>query len=38
MPICQVIRFSDELPIEWRNFAWDTAKMLEALGLSAGDR
>jgi ketosteroid isomerase-like protein len=34
MPMCQVIRFTDELPIEWRNFAWDTAKMLDALGLS----
>jgi uncharacterized protein len=31
MPMCQVIRFSDELPVEWRNFAWDTAKMMEAL-------
>jgi ketosteroid isomerase-like protein len=31
MPICQVIRFSDDLPIEWRNFAWDTAKMLDAI-------
>ncbi len=32
MPMCQVIRFSDDLPIEWRNFAWDTAKMVHALG------
>jgi uncharacterized protein len=32
MPICQVIRFSAGLPIEWRNFAWDTAKMLDAIG------
>jgi ketosteroid isomerase-like protein len=32
MPMCQVIRFSDNLPIEWRNFAWDTAKMVHALG------
>jgi ketosteroid isomerase-like protein len=32
MPICQVIRFSDDLPIEWRNFAWDTARMVHALG------
>lgn len=31
MPMCQVIRFSGDLPIEWRNFAWDTAKMLAAL-------
>lgn len=33
MPICQVIRFVDDLPIEWRNFAWDTARMLGALGI-----
>lgn len=33
MPMCQVIRFSDDLPIEWRNFAWDTACMLKALGV-----
>lgn len=32
MPICQLIRFSDDLPVEWRNFAWDTHKMLHALG------
>ena len=31
MPMCQVIRFADGLPIEWRNFAWDTAAMLDAL-------
>lgn len=31
MPMCQVIRFADDLPIEWRNFAWDTARMIEAL-------
>jgi ketosteroid isomerase-like protein len=31
MPMCQVIRFSDDVPIEWRNFAWDTAKMLNAI-------
>jgi ketosteroid isomerase-like protein len=35
MPMCQVIRFSEDLPIEWRNFAWDTDKMVHALG-SAG--
>jgi uncharacterized protein len=35
MPICQVIRFADDLPIEWRNFAWDTARMLDALGIAA---
>lgn len=34
MPMCQVIRFSDDLPIEWRNFAWDTARMLDALDVS----
>jgi ketosteroid isomerase-like protein len=38
MPMCQVIRFSDGLPIEWRNFAWDTAKMLQALGRAADGR
>jgi ketosteroid isomerase-like protein len=31
MPMCQVIRFANDLPIEWRNFAWDTALMLQAL-------
>jgi uncharacterized protein len=36
MPICQVIRFSDDLPIEWRNFAWDTAKMIDALKSTGG--
>ncbi len=38
MPMCQVIQFSDDLPIEWRNFAWDTARMCDALGIvvSAG--
>jgi ketosteroid isomerase-like protein len=36
MPMCQVIRFSDGLPIEWRNFAWDTARMREALGAATG--
>jgi hypothetical protein len=35
MPMCQVIRFSDDLPIEWRNFAWDTARMRYALGTVA---
>jgi uncharacterized protein len=34
MPMCQVIRFSNDLPIKWRNFAWDTAKMINALKLS----
>jgi hypothetical protein len=24
--------------IEWRNFAWDTARMLDVLGLSANGR
>jgi ketosteroid isomerase-like protein len=32
MPMCQVIRFADDRPIEWRNFAWDTDKMVHALG------
>jgi hypothetical protein len=35
MPMCQVIRFADGLPIEWRNFAWDTAKMVTALGIAS---
>jgi ketosteroid isomerase-like protein len=34
MPMCQVIRFSDNLPIDWRNFAWDTASMLDALRIA----
>jgi uncharacterized protein len=38
MPMCQVIRFTDGLPIEWRNFAWDTVAMLEALGISSMPR
>lgn len=33
MPICQLIRFFEDRPIEWRNFAWDTAKMNDALKL-----
>ena len=32
MPMCQVIVVEDGLPIEWRNFAWDTARLNEALG------
>jgi ketosteroid isomerase-like protein len=36
MPMCQVIRFSNDLPIEWRNFAWDTAKLLDALRSNDG--
>lgn len=35
MPMCQVIKVADGLPIEWRNFAWDTAAMLDALGMSS---
>ena len=31
MPMYQVIRLADDLPIEWRNFAWDIAKMTNAL-------
>lgn len=31
MPMCQVVRFADGLPIDWRNFAWDTAVMRAAL-------
>ena len=33
MPMCQIVRFAEGLPIEWRNFAWDTAVMRTALGL-----
>ncbi|MGY4305513.1 ketosteroid isomerase-like protein [Bradyrhizobium sp. USDA 4369] len=32
MPMCQVIRIAADQPVEWRNFAWDTAIMLKALG------
>src|SRR5690606_12290767 len=31
IPMCQVVRFSDRLPIEWRNFSSDTVRMLNAL-------
>lgn len=31
MPMCQLIRFSENLPVEWRNFAWDTVAMIDAL-------
>lgn len=31
MPMCQVIRFADDMPVEWRNFAWDTAEMIAVL-------
>ncbi|HZH02165.1 MAG TPA: nuclear transport factor 2 family protein [Myxococcaceae bacterium] len=31
MPMCQVIRFADGRPVDWRNFAWDTARLLDAL-------
>lgn len=33
MPMCQIIRFAEGLPIEWRNFAWDTKAMSDALGV-----
>jgi hypothetical protein len=35
MPMCQLIRFSDEFPIEWRNFAWNTARTNDSLRLGA---
>lgn len=35
MPMCQMIRFSGDLPIEWRNFAWDTAQMVAALDMTS---
>lgn len=31
IPMCQLIRFEDDLPIDWRNFAWDTAQMIKTL-------
>ena len=31
MPMCQIIHFADDMPIKWRNFAWDTAAMLNTL-------
>jgi uncharacterized protein len=38
MPMCQIIRFSGEMPVEWRNFAWDTAQMMAALDMPAVTR
>ncbi|MET4247221.1 hypothetical protein ABIA88_001414 [Bradyrhizobium sp. LA6.4] len=39
MPMCQVIRFSDDLPIDWRNFAWYTViKMIDAPGMRGRDK
>ena len=32
MPMCQIIRTSDGLPIEWRNFAWDTWELNKVIG------
>lgn len=32
MPVCQVIRIRDDLPVEWRNFFWDTWKLNNILG------
>ena len=32
MPMCQIIRTADGLPIEWRNFAWDTWMLNKAIG------
>lgn len=31
MPMCQIVRMRDNLPVEWRNFAWDTAVLNDAL-------
>jgi uncharacterized protein len=31
MPMCQVLKIRDGLPIEWRNFAWDTTQLNAAL-------
>jgi ketosteroid isomerase-like protein len=38
MPMCQVIPFSDDLPIHWRNFAWDTAQMIAAMDPTLRDK
>jgi hypothetical protein len=38
MPMCQVIRFSRTGPLEWRNFAWNTAAMVAVLGASVSAR
>ncbi len=38
MPICELIRFRDSLPIEWRVFYLDTAQINEALGHMARRR
>jgi uncharacterized protein len=34
MPMCQVVRIAGGLPIEWRNFAWDTWALNRAVGHS----
>jgi uncharacterized protein len=34
MPMCQVIRTAGGLPVEWRNFAWDTWAINRAVGHS----
>ncbi|MFB8342405.1 nuclear transport factor 2 family protein [Brucella cytisi] len=34
MPVCQVVRVQDGLPIEWRVFYWDTFALNDALGHS----
>ena len=35
MPICEVIRFADSLPLEWRVFYLDTAAINRVLGAVA---
>jgi uncharacterized protein len=36
MPMCQVLKVKDGLPIEWRNFAWDTAQLNAVLAHRTG--
>jgi hypothetical protein len=31
LPMCQVLKIKNGLPVEWRNFAWDTAQLNTAL-------
>lgn len=36
MPMCQLLKIKDGRPIEWRNFAWDTAELNAALAHHPG--
>ena len=35
LPMCQVLKIKNGLPIEWRNFAWDTAQLNTAVAHSS---